>query len=71
MGLSGQLGVFMILGNKDEAAKSLEEALKLEVEGYTFYIGCSEKSKSKEAKDMFVFLANEEKKHYDDLAKIY
>jgi rubrerythrin len=49
----------------------LGRALDLEVEGREFYLKCSQSTKSSDGKDMFMFLANEEKIHYDRIAQLY
>lgn len=44
----------------------LEIALKIELNGETFYREASEKATDNNLKDLFIYLQNQEKKHYDD-----
>lgn len=55
----------------EEISKLLRKALELEVNGYEFYNKCSELTNSKDAKEMFSFLAKEEQKHYEKIEEIY
>ncbi|MEM4347941.1 MAG: ferritin family protein [Candidatus Altiarchaeota archaeon] len=55
----------------EEISKILKKALELEVNGYEFYNKCSELTDSKEAKEMFSFLAKEEQRHYEKIEEIY
>ena len=54
--------------NAQRALKILNEAYKIEVEGYTFYKNAEKEDMSDEAKTIFNFLANEEKQHEDYIA---
>jgi hypothetical protein len=48
-----------------------EQALKLEVEGWDFYMGCARNARTKEEKDMFRGLAEDEKEHYERIEGMY
>jgi len=54
--------------NAQRALKILNEAYKIEVEGYTFYKNAEKEDMSDEAKTIFNFLANEEKQHEEYIA---
>jgi rubrerythrin len=63
--------------NKPEKIKALEEMIQIvllripkEVEAMHFYMKAAEKSTSKEAKDLFVSLAQQEKGHEAELRRI-
>ncbi|MFH0862200.1 MAG: ferritin family protein [Candidatus Altiarchaeota archaeon] len=50
---------------------ALGRALDLETEGRQFYLRCAQSTTSPEGKNMFTFLANEEKLHYERIAELY
>ena len=60
----------MPTGN-NEALKALTIALKLEKDGYQFYIKASKKTKNLLGKEMFKSIAEEEKKHIERIQNIY
>jgi rubrerythrin len=51
--------------------EALSRALDLEVEGRRFYLLCAGLTRSEEGKDMFNYLAHEEKVHYDKIAQFF
>jgi rubrerythrin len=51
--------------------RALKTAIITEHEGYNFYLMAAEKSKSEETRNVFTYLANEEKKHEHSLKKLY
>lgn len=46
------------------AAEILDMALRIENRGVSFYSGCAAKSRSPRTKEVFAFLENQEKMHY-------
>ena len=56
---------------KNEALKALEIALKLESDGYKFYINASNKTKNLLGKEMLKSIAEEEKNHIKRIETIY
>ncbi len=55
----------------EEISKSLRKALDLELDGYEFYTKCAKLTDSREAKEMFNFLAREEQTHYERIEDMY
>jgi rubrerythrin len=56
--------------NKEELA-IIKQAILNEIEGYEFYKMASEKETSKEGKEAFIELANEELKHVEYLQELF
>jgi rubrerythrin len=50
---------------------ALSRGLDLETEGMEFYLGCAGNTANKGGKDMFDFLAREEKLHYDKISELF
>lgn len=48
----------------------LEIALKIELNGEIFYREASKKATDNNLKDLFIYLQNQEKKHYEDFSKL-
>lgn len=57
--------------NTKELCEALCKALDLEVDGYEFYSACAEHTSSEKGKEMFNYLADEERVHYDRVEEIY
>ena len=55
----------------NEICDALNRALYLEAEGHEFYIKCSQNTKSKEAQQMFNYLAKEEETHFKKVEDIF
>jgi len=55
----------------EKISLSLRKALNLELDGYEFYTKCAQLTDSKEAKEMFNFLAREEQTHYERIEDLY
>ncbi len=55
----------------DGMCDAFNKALDLEIEGYWFYIGCSQHTDNEAGQKLFKHLADEEKVHYDKVAEIY
>lgn len=52
------------------AAEILDMALRIENRGVSFYSGCAAKSRSPRTKEVFAFLENQEKMHYQIFARM-
>jgi len=57
--------------NDPTMCDALSRALDLEVEGREFYIACAQRTKNGDGKAMFNFLSKEEKKHYENVSKLF
>ncbi|OGL46423.1 MAG: hypothetical protein A2W05_04535 [Candidatus Schekmanbacteria bacterium RBG_16_38_10] len=57
-------------GNKD-ALEALKFAIKFEKDGYCFYIKASKKTKNLVGREMFKYIAEEEKRHVEKVKSIY
>ncbi|MCX6694924.1 MAG: ferritin family protein [Candidatus Altiarchaeota archaeon] len=55
----------------NDMCDALEKALYLEAEGHEFYVKCGQNTKSKEANDMFKYLAKEEERHFKIIEDIF
>ncbi len=60
----------MARGNKD-ALEALKFAIKFEKDGYSFYIKASKRTKNLVGKEMFKYIAEEEKRHIEKVKSIY
>ena len=60
----------MASGNKD-ALEALKFAIKFEKDGYNFYTKANKKTKNLVGREMFKYIADEEKKHIEKVKSIY
>ncbi len=51
----------------EEICNALNDAMKLEIEGYEFYLACADHTTNLAGRDMFKYLAAEEQVHLDKL----
>lgn len=56
---------------KEKKLKILQDAMGIELNGIELYKTAAEKTEDKQAKDFFLFLSEEEKKHFDALKEWY
>ncbi len=60
-----------MIARKEGVSKALEDAMKLEVEGYDLYNKLAEEAVTEDGSHIFKYLSNEEARHYRTIEQLY